>query len=797
GTATLVFSSANIPSGMTLGAYNPTLTLSDANHSYSQQIATTANSVSVLSAPPTTGTLTIVKTVVNDDGGTLQASDFSFFIDGSAVSSGSPQTVSPGIRRASETPAFGYSASVWSGDCNADGDVNVVVGFSYSCAISNDDIAPTLTLIKHVDNSLGGTLNASDFNLFVDSSAALNGTPVNVTAGLHQVSEDSVPGYVRSDWNGDCDAQGNVVLSLGQNAVCEVTNTFVPPAPTDGNLIVFKHVVNDNGGTKLASDFSINVDGNVNVQFSGDESGTLWVFPQGQYAISESPVSGYTLTHLICENAADSNGIDGNNIVDIVAGETRKCWLENDDVSPSLTIVKVVNNNFGGTLSSNDFTLRILDGSTEIASGNGSVSASNLVAGTVYSISEDSVSDYVLDGSANCSINGDESVFSNSIVLALEDNAVCTLSNNDIAPHLVVQKRIDNFHGGTATLDDFNIVLLDAQQNTVAVGLFGYLDVRMNAGAYSISETGPDGYLQEGAISCSNGSVSFDLNSDNSLPLGIGDAFDCNIVNADIPPRISISVSITNDNGGTAAASDVNVFIDSMQVVAGIPLDWNAGSFTVSATSLSNYTASDWSGDCSASGAIDLNIGDSKACSISFNDNAPVPSNPPGGGGGSGGGGGGSSGTTVTTVAKKNLAPETTLSASVQNLTAVFSAQCSDSDGNISSCVLDFGDGTTKVLENIETVQTVSHLFASAGTFTASLGALDNKNVSDPTPATLSVTISAPEAPTPTPEPYSAPPTGLAVAGANAWLFGLLLISISFEAFAIQRFRGSRAKPKK
>src|SRR4051794_41294360 len=67
------------------------------------------------------------------------------------------------------------------------------------------------------------------------------------------LSETSLAGYSASAWS--CVGDGtqltnHITLGLGQVATCTITNDDKPPV-----LHLRKVVVNDNGGTKLVSDF--------------------------------------------------------------------------------------------------------------------------------------------------------------------------------------------------------------------------------------------------------------------------------------------------------------------------------------------------------------------------------------------------------------------------------------------------------------------------------------------------------------------------------------------------------------
>ncbi|MEX0877458.1 MAG: hypothetical protein WDZ40_01180, partial [Candidatus Spechtbacterales bacterium] len=90
--------------------------------------------------------LTLVKTVINDDGGTKTVSDFPLFVGTTSVASGVATTLTPDTYTASETSDPGYTASVWGGDCAADGSITLADGDAKTCTITNDDIASIPTL---------------------------------------------------------------------------------------------------------------------------------------------------------------------------------------------------------------------------------------------------------------------------------------------------------------------------------------------------------------------------------------------------------------------------------------------------------------------------------------------------------------------------------------------------------------------------------------------------------------------------------------------------------------------------
>lgn len=136
----------------------------------------------------TTSVLHVIKTVVNDNGGSSSASDFNLHVKSGGVdvtgspadgagSPGTAYTLNAGTFTVSEDANTSYTQS-FSGDCNASGNITLAPGEDKTCRITNNDIAPTLHVIKRVVNENGGTAVASDFILHVKRSGTdVTGSP--------------------------------------------------------------------------------------------------------------------------------------------------------------------------------------------------------------------------------------------------------------------------------------------------------------------------------------------------------------------------------------------------------------------------------------------------------------------------------------------------------------------------------------------------------------------------------------------------------------------------------------------
>ncbi|HBV01452.1 MAG TPA: hypothetical protein DEF00_03620 [Candidatus Taylorbacteria bacterium] len=92
----------------------------------------------------------------------------------------------------------------------------------------NKDCTPKLTVTKIIVNDNGGTATTSNFALFIDNATTTSGVAATTTVGMHIVSENNLPGYTATI-GGNCDANGNVTLALGESKNCTITNNDIPP----------------------------------------------------------------------------------------------------------------------------------------------------------------------------------------------------------------------------------------------------------------------------------------------------------------------------------------------------------------------------------------------------------------------------------------------------------------------------------------------------------------------------------------------------------------------------------------
>lgn len=180
-------------------------------------------------------TLTVNKVLIKDNGGNDAVNDFQLFVvatTSTQVFHGVAQNFAGGnTYTVTEFGVSGYHAT-FSGDCDAAGQVTLAPGDNKQCTITNDDIAPNITLHKTVinDASPPGVKNASFFTLKIDGSVVPQDTSVAVTANsAHSINENAVAGYHFVSLTGDakCPAVlgGTATLNEGEAITCTITNS--------------------------------------------------------------------------------------------------------------------------------------------------------------------------------------------------------------------------------------------------------------------------------------------------------------------------------------------------------------------------------------------------------------------------------------------------------------------------------------------------------------------------------------------------------------------------------------------
>ena len=367
-------------------------------------------------------TLTIVKRIVNDNGGTAVVGDFGITTTAGALTFGAgvadgantlkyTSNTLTGLSAATYTLheglLSGYSEGTWS--CTGasgtvvgnpqTGSVTLSAGDNAVCTITNNDNGPSLTLVKRIVNDNGGTAVVGDFGITTTAGALTFGAGVadgantlkytsntltGLSAGSKTLHEGTLSGYSEGTWscvgnagavNGDPQT-GSVVLGLGESVTCTITNNDIP-----AHLIIIKVVVNDNGGTKVEGDFSGTITGAFTAIGGNSWTGTpdpgvdKTSATVGDYNVIETPDSDYSTSY-----SADCTGT-------IALGETKTCTVTNDDKPGTLIVQKITTGAVGqfpfnatGPTTIGNFNLTTVTAGVAVGQSFGSLSTGQYVA---------------------------------------------------------------------------------------------------------------------------------------------------------------------------------------------------------------------------------------------------------------------------------------------------------------------------------------------------------------------------------------------------------------------------------
>ena len=344
-------------------------------------------------------------------------------------------------------------------------------GHQVTCTINNTDNTPQLKLVKVVDNNDGGTAVADRLHPVrhrgrpgrraqLQQCAGGSGTFHNVFAGQGYIlTESTVAGYTGGSWS--CDGGSlvgsTVTLALGNQVTCTIHNTDNTP-----QLKLVKVVDNNDGGAAMADSFTLSAaagapDNGRNFSNLGGSGTFQNVFAGKGYILDESTVAGYTAGSWSC----DGGSLVGSTVT-LALGNQVTCTIHNTDNTPTLKLVKVVDNNDGGTGVANNWTLSAAadapDNGRNFSNLGGSGIFQNVFAGTSYALSENpnAGTGYSTTGEWSCD-GGTLNAAKNAVTLALGNQVTCTITNTDDTPRLKLVKVVDNNDGGAAVADSFTL----------------------------------------------------------------------------------------------------------------------------------------------------------------------------------------------------------------------------------------------------------------------------------------------------------------------------------------------------
>lgn len=440
--------------------------------------------------------LTLVKQVVNANGGTATAANWTLTASGPQTISGvtgaasiTGATVAPGAYNLSEsTGPAGYEAGSWSctGGSLSGARLTLAQGDEATCTIVNRDRPATLSLVKVVDNGgTGGTAVPADWTLTASGPTPVTGTGGSaaitgrtVSAGTYNLSEaltspSGPSGYTASAWvcTGGTQNGAAVTIALGQNVTCTITNTAVP-----STLTLVKIVDNgDTGAIGQPSDWTLtaapqNIPGQTAVTGAGGTPAvTNRLVRVGGYELSEAGPLGYDASAWTCvmrpAGATEDTPLPvADALVAIGLGQAVTCTITNTATPATLTLVKEVAYGSAAPTSWN-LTATAPAGRLPGPSGaTGSAGATGIPVsvGAAYQLSEDApLPAYLRDGDWVCeTAEGDPlTPVSDAVTLPRPGiDVTCTVTNTTAS--LVLLKHVTD--GATFAPGDFTITATPA-----------------------------------------------------------------------------------------------------------------------------------------------------------------------------------------------------------------------------------------------------------------------------------------------------------------------------------------------
>ena len=345
----------------------------------------------------------------------------------------------------------------------------------------------------------------------------------------------------------------------------------------------------------------------------------------GTYTLGETDLPGYTPTAWTCTNGGGGPFATGS--VTIATGDAPvTCSITNDDEPVSLTIVKTVVNDDGGSAVVDDFAITtsagelVFGAAVEGPTDTFTYTAQTLlVAAGTYTLGETDLPGYT-PTAWTCTNGGGGPFATGSVTIATGDAPVtCSITNDDEPVSLTIVKTVVNDDGGSAVVDDFAITT-SAGELVFGAAVEGPTDtftytaqtLLVAAGTYTLGETDLPGYTPT-AWTCTNGGGG--PFATGSVTIATGDApVTCSITNDDVAQTLTLLKTVI---GGTATADDFQPQIDGVDVEWGVANEVTAGDHVASETfDLPGYEAYAWGGDCAPDGSVTVGPAEDLTCTI-------------------------------------------------------------------------------------------------------------------------------------------------------------------------------------
>lgn len=450
------------------------------------------------------------------------------------------------------------------------------------------DLAPALstTIAPSFCTGDGQTLAITDEDGFYKFDS--------VQSGNYRVFEESRNGW---NWlNPETGSQNVTVNDNEDKTDIDFYNGHM------GTLIVHKAIDQANGQGYVTNDelanqlkFSWDLDDDTLPHQSFGGIGLL--VSAGSHSIDEDTVGqGYHYTGWYTTNSIDfscANPEDQQSMFDvnISAGQTKEITICNARDTGTLTLRKIVHNNFGGTATSSDFTMHIMQGTSDAVTpfAGSSDGVDKVIPTGTYAVSESGLPKGYTQQSVDCAPTYTNTVKLNTAIdpinpanINLTNGAhiTCTFTNTDVQPKLTVTKIVS---GGTKVVADFPLKVNDtAVTSGVQTGF--------NAGTYTVSETNNPTFGYSAVITG-------ECAANGTITLAPGDVKACTITNTRDTGTLIVKKNVFDAQGNDIADThSFTVTVDGVQKTMAEGTDATyvlpTGSYTVLETPDAGYNIS-------------------------------------------------------------------------------------------------------------------------------------------------------------------------------------------------------------